>query len=135
MSGASSPSRLLGIVRGVWIVGFLIGTTTHVADLVLAGTNVYDGFPIAIRLFWVSLTVLDPLVAALLWFRLRAGVVLGVAVILADIAINWSVFSTIGGLSLFGVVAQSLFAAFVLMTARPLWGSSRVAVASPEHPA
>jgi len=115
MSGPAS------VIRVVWIVGYLIGTTTHVADLVLGGAETYAGFPSGLRLFWASLTVLDPLIVILLLLRRRLGVVLGVAVIVVDIAVNWTVFATIGGLSLFGVVNQTLFALFVLATARTLW--------------
>ncbi|MCS5714599.1 hypothetical protein NVV95_08540 [Herbiconiux sp. CPCC 205716] len=41
--------------------------------------------------------------------------------IVADIAVNWTVFFVVGGLSLFGVSSQSLFAVLILVTARPLW--------------
>ncbi|WP_154794557.1 hypothetical protein [Occultella kanbiaonis] len=117
-----TPSVLvLRVVQGVWIVGFLIGTGTHVADLVAGGTGAYEGFPTGVRLFWTSLTVLDAVTAVLIVLRLRAGIVLGAAVILAAIAVNWTVFATVGGLALFGVVSQTAFAAFILVTMRVLW--------------
>lgn len=105
----------------LWVIGFLIGTTTHTADLILGGLNVYSGFPPGVRLFWVALTILDPITAALIIVRRRSGLVLGSAVIIADIVVNWTVFALIGGLSLFGVISQSLFAVFIFVTARPLW--------------
>lgn len=105
----------------VWIVGFLIGTTTHVLDLVAGGLETYAEFPTALRLFWVSLTVIDPITAALLALRRRAGIVLALIVILADIAVNWTVFATVGGNPLFGVVNQTVFAAILLATAPILW--------------
>lgn len=105
----------------LWVIGFLIGTTTHTADLILGGVDVYGGFPPGVRLFWVTLTVLDPITAVLIILRRRAGIVLGIAVIVADIAVNWSVFVLLGGLSWFGVINQSLFAVLILATARPLW--------------
>lgn len=113
--------RALRIVRLLWVLGYLVGTTTHVVDLVLGGTEVYAGFPTAVRLFWVSLTVVDPLVIVLLLLRRRAGVVLGVVVIVVDVAVNGTVLATTEGLSPGGIVNQSLFAVFVLVTARPLW--------------
>lgn len=103
------------------MIGFLVGTTTHVADLVVGGMNAYSGFPPGVRLFWATLTILDPVTAALIILRRRSGIVLGSAVIIADIAVNWSVFAAVGGLSSFGVVNQSLFAGLILVTARPLW--------------
>ena len=69
----------------------------------------------------MSLTILDPVTAALIILRRRSGIVLGSAVIIADIAVNWTVFATLGGLSVFGVVNQSLFAVLIAVTARPLW--------------
>ncbi|MGD8167533.1 hypothetical protein ACEXOS_009965 [Herbiconiux sp. P16] len=103
------------------MLGFLVGTTTHTADLIIGGLNAYSDFPLGVRLFWVSLTFLDPATAALIIFRRRSGIVLGIAVIVADIAVNWTVFVMVGGLSLFGVLSQSLFAVLILVTARPLW--------------
>jgi hypothetical protein len=105
----------------MWVLGFLVGTTTHTADLIVGGSNAYSDFPLGVRLFWALLTILDPATAALIMFRRRSGIVLGIAVIVADIAVNWTVFALVGGLSLFGVISQSLFAALILVTARPLW--------------
>ena len=109
------------VIQVVWVTGYLIGTTTHVVDLIIGGSNTYEAFPLGLRLFWMSLTLLDPLVVVLLMLRRRAGVVLGLAVILADIAVNWTVFVTIGGHSLFGVVNQTAFAIFLVATAGVLW--------------
>ncbi|MFD6133786.1 hypothetical protein, partial [Isoptericola sp. NPDC060257] len=106
-------------MRLLWMAGFLVGTTTHVVDLVLGGADVYAGFPAGVRAFWVALTLVDPLVVALLLLRRRAGVVLGVVVMVADVAVNGTVLATTGE-GLTGLVPQSLFGAFVLVTARPL---------------
>ena len=113
--------RFARVIQGVWIAGFVIGTTTHVFDLVIGGANTYEPFPTALRVFWVSLTLFDPLVVALLVFRRRAGIVLGLAVILVDVVVNWTVFFTMGGLSLFGVVNQAAFGIFLFATATLLW--------------
>ncbi|KQP54558.1 hypothetical protein ASF51_14710 [Agreia sp. Leaf283] len=105
----------------MWVIGFLVGTTTHTADLIMGGVDAYSGFPLGVRLFWVTLTILDPATALLIICRRRSGVVLGNAVIIADIAVNWTVFAVVGGLSYFGVISQSLFAVLIVVTARPLW--------------
>ncbi|WP_051208247.1 hypothetical protein [Propionicicella superfundia] len=112
--------RALRVIHLLWIAGFLVGTVSHVLDLAAAGTEVYAGFPAGLRVFWISLTVLDLLVVGLLAFRRVAGVVLAVVVILADIAVNWIVFATIGGNPLYGVVNQTVFAVFLLVTAPSL---------------
>jgi hypothetical protein len=121
MIALAASARALRVFQVVWVLGFLVGTTTHTADLIVGGVNAYSDFPLRVRLFWVSLTILDPVTAALIIFRRRSGIVLGIAVIVADIAVNWTVFAVVGGLSLFGVISQSLFAVLILVTARPLW--------------
>ncbi|MGA1838843.1 hypothetical protein VD659_18140 [Herbiconiux sp. 11R-BC] len=121
MIALAASARALRVFQVVWVLGFLVGTTTHTADLIVGGLNAYSDFPLGVRLFWVSLTILDPATAALIIFRRRSGIVLGIAVIVADIAVNWTVFAVIGGLPLFGVISQSLFAVLILVTARPLW--------------
>ena len=114
------------VIHLLWAAGFLVGTTTHVVDLVLSGTDVYTGYPVGVRLFWVALTVVDPLVVALLLLHRRAGVVLGVVVMVADVAVNGTVLATTGE-GLAGLVPQSLFGVFVLVTARPLAARFRAA--------
>ncbi|MFB2582362.1 hypothetical protein ACEXQD_14025 [Herbiconiux sp. P15] len=121
MIALAASARALRVFQVLWVLGFLVGTTTHTADLIVGGANAYGDFPLGVRLFWVSLTILDPATAALIIFRRRSGIVLGIAVIVADIAVNWTVFVLVGGLSLFGVISQSLFAVLILATARPLW--------------
>jgi hypothetical protein len=121
MIALAASARALRVFQVMWVIGFLVGTTTHTADLILGGLDVYSGFPPGVRLFWVTLTVLDPVTAVLIILRRRSGIVLGSAVIIADIAVNWTVFALLGGLSWFGVICQSLFAVLIFVTARPLW--------------
>lgn len=92
--GGVRLSLVTRLIIAVWAIGFAVGTTTHTIDLVSRGFAAYEGFPEPVRWFWVSLTVLDPLVFALLLLRRRIAVPLGVVVMLADIAVNWAVFAT-----------------------------------------
>lgn len=117
----TTSDRLRSAIQVVWIAGFLIGTASHVLDLIAGGADTYGAFPPALRAFWLSLTVLDPLTALLILLRKRAGIILGIVVILADIAVNWTVFFTIGGNPLLGVMNQTLFAVVLLATAPALW--------------
>ncbi|MDR6866581.1 hypothetical protein J2Y69_001174 [Microbacterium resistens] len=117
----TTSDRIRSAVQVVWIAGFLIGTASHILDLIAGGTDTYGGFPPALRAFWLSLTVLDPLTALLVLLRKRAGIILAIVVMLTDIAVNWTVFFTIGGNPLFGVVNQTLFAVVLLATAPALW--------------
>ena len=119
------PTTSTRLIIGVWAIGFVVGTITHTIDLVTGGFNVYAGFPEPVRWFWISLTVIDPLVVILLIRRSRATAPLGVLVMIADLAVNWTVFFTVGGLSLVGVLTQSIFGAFVFVTAAHVWRKLR----------
>lgn len=112
--------RLTRAARWLWVAGFGVGACTHVLDLVAGGAQVYAGFPTAVRVFWVSLTVLDPLAVVLVLRRRRAGVALGVAVMVADVAVNWTVHAVVGGGSPRGLVTLTAFGVLVLATAVPL---------------
>ena len=116
---------LTRVVRLVWIAGFLVGSTTHVLDLVQGGVAVYAGFPDAVRLYWVSLTLLDPMTVVLTALRRRAGVVLGVAIMVSDVAVNATVAATTDGLGLRGLVLQVAFGLVVVTTAPLLWRAAR----------
>lgn len=116
-----AAQRVRLVILLAWIAGFLVGTATHAIDLVAGGVDAYSGFPTPLRIFWVALALLDPLTALLLALRRRAGIVLGLVVILTDVAVNWTVFFALGGLSLFGVLCQALFAALLVGTAPILW--------------
>lgn len=117
-------SRGIAVIRVVWALGFLVGTTTHVIDLVLGGPGVYAGFPDGVRLFWVSLTLLDPLAIVLIALRLRLAVVLAAVIMVADVAVNGVMVAT-RGLPLPGLVNQVAFGLFVLATAPLVWRQSR----------
>ncbi|MFW6774614.1 hypothetical protein ACOACO_10045 [Nocardioides sp. CPCC 205120] len=125
---------LTRVVRLVWVAGFLVGTTTHVVDLVDGGRDVYAGFPIGVRAYWVSLTVLDPVAAVLTALRRRSGVVLGVAIMVSDVAVNATVLATTTGLGSWGLILQAAFGAVVAATAPRLWraaADARGAASSP----
>ena len=67
---------------------FCYGTVLHVVQLATGGWDPYPRFPGWLVAYFVWLTVLDPLAAALLWLRRRAGLALGCAVLVTDAAAN-----------------------------------------------
>lgn len=105
------------LVQLVWILGFLVGTTTHVIDLIARGLDAYEDYTPPVRVFWASLTVLDPLTVVLLALRRPVGVILGLVVILADIAVNWTVFATYPDTPIWGILNQTAFAVILVTTA------------------
>lgn len=117
------PRALLDrVVLLLWCLGFAVGTATHLTDILLRGVFAYTYAPLWMNAFWTSLTVLDPLVVLLLIVARRAGIVLGVAVMVADLAIN-TYAGTLPSMSAasYQLVLQWIFGLFVLITAGRLW--------------
>ena len=102
-------------VVGVLVAGFAIGTITHTLHLVNVGWVVFDDAPVWMNVYWTALTALDPLAAVLLLWRRTAGLALGAAIIVSDVAIN---SHALYGLGLpFGFLSlqlQTLFCGFLL---------------------
>ncbi|TCR26492.1 hypothetical protein [Streptomyces sp. BK205] len=109
----------------VYVLGFLEGTAAHGYFLAMGGLDVYDYAPLPVQLLFHVLLLLDPLVAFVIIRGRPAGPLLAAAVMLADLAGNWSAawsavmahpaafFRPVGLLSI------TLFGAFVLLTALP----------------
>jgi hypothetical protein len=64
------------------------GTVVHVVQLAAADLRPYPWAPTWLAAYFVSLTVLDPLAALLLWLRRRAGLLLAIGVLVTDAAAN-----------------------------------------------
>jgi hypothetical protein len=77
------PRRVRAVV-GVGIVVMAYGTVAHLIQL-RAG---YPWAPTWLAVYFTSLTLFDPLAAALLWFRRRAGLYLAAGVLATDAAAN-----------------------------------------------
>jgi hypothetical protein len=101
------------LILSIQAICMLMGTYTHVAWTVRHGF-LYPDVNIYSRLFWDSLTFLDPLAALLLFIRPRAGIILVAAIILLDVLHN----ILIGYLLDPYVLLQLLFGIFVWTTLR-----------------
>ena len=119
--GAGRGSRATGIVLGIWVLCFLIGTFTHTRTLLGHGWLPYDWVPLPVNIFWTLLTFADPLAALLLLVRRNVGIVLGLAIMIADVAINTWVAShhDFSG----PLQAQTLFLGFTLGSFRLIWNA------------
>ncbi|MFG3105132.1 hypothetical protein [Streptomyces tendae] len=111
----------------LYLIGFAEGACAHVSDLVQDGIHAYAAFPhVFIRVFFVSLVVLDPLVVMLVGLVRRSGVWWGSAVMTLDVAANWiSNWASVKGdpmqlLQPVGLTAITLFGLFVLVSCLPL---------------
>ncbi len=83
-----SRTRIERIVVAILVAGFAIGTTTHLLHLLRRGWIVFEAAPAWMNLYWAALTAIDPCAALLLWLRRPAGLALGTAIIVSDVAIN-----------------------------------------------
>jgi hypothetical protein len=89
----------------------------HARDIVNGGWLPYKSAPTAVNRYWTSLTALDLLAAALLFFRPRAGLLLTLAIIVSDVGINsWVQYSTVNEVWYrdCSLQLQTLFLGFVL---------------------
>ncbi|MGI9825074.1 hypothetical protein [Agromyces sp. Marseille-Q5079] len=128
-------TRATWLVLAAWVAGFTVGTVFHLIELLTQGFDVYGSMPGWLRVFWVSLTVIDPFVVILLLLRSRAGIWLGCAVMVADVVVNWSVALSIPGATGPGLITQPLFLIFLLGTAPLLWKAFPSPAADPpRHP-
>lgn len=109
------------VVRLIWSLAFLGGASTHARDLIAGGWLPYRAAPLPLNIFWSALLPIDLAVAALLWWRARWGVMLDVAVMLVDVAVNTEVVRRAGVPMHWMVQLQILFLGFVLGSAPLLW--------------
>jgi hypothetical protein len=114
-------------VLAVYLIGFTDGTAAHARDLARAGFHAYSGFPqVPLRVFFVSLILLDPLVVLLAALVLPAGIWLASVVMVLDIAANatgnWPRIRHDPGWLIrpAGLLLIIVFGAFVLATAPAL---------------
>ncbi|MFF3138731.1 hypothetical protein [Streptomyces mirabilis] len=77
-------------VLAVHVIGFLEGACVHILDVARDGIHAYASFPqVPLQVFFVSLAILDPLVAVLVGLVRREGVWLASAVMVTDVFANW----------------------------------------------
>jgi hypothetical protein len=111
----------------VYVIGFLEGACAHFRDLFRGGIHAYASWPhVSIQVFFVSLVVLDPLVAVLVALGRRHGVWLASGVMVLDVSANWIGNwrwlrdDPAGLLSSGGLLSITLFGLFVVASVLPL---------------
>ncbi|MFF5971026.1 hypothetical protein ACFY7C_05805 [Streptomyces sp. NPDC012769] len=109
------------LVVAVWVAGLLVGTVTHLGDLLTEGPFAHREFaPAWLDLYWSSLAVVDPLAAVLLLRGRRVGVDLLLAVLATDLAADaYAVLVLLDGspAGTGGLGRVLAFGLFVLVTA------------------
>jgi hypothetical protein len=80
--------QFIRVIVAVVVLLLAYGTVVHVVQLVSSGFDPYPGLPGWLRIYFVALTVLDPLAAVLLTRRHRSGVALATMVLVSDAVAN-----------------------------------------------
>ena len=95
---------------------FLVAGSTHGRDIWRGGFFPYQTVAMPINAFWTALCPLDLTVAALVWWRPKSAVLLGLGILLVDVGVNsWlTYFSGLHVESFEPLQAQSLFLGFVI---------------------
>lgn len=118
------------VVRVIWAACLLIGGLNHARILLQHGLFWdYDGVGLASAVYWSSLTILDPVVAALLFVSPKTGILGAIVLIVTNVIHNLYArepFASIGELLTRAVsnpftISQIGFMVFVLATARIAW--------------
>ncbi|KQM66673.1 MULTISPECIES: hypothetical protein [unclassified Sphingomonas] len=116
------------IALTVQTLGFSAGAFNHGLDFLRFGWRPYRWAPLpAFELYWSALLFLDLAVVVLLASgRIRPGLLLGVAIMVSDVAIN-ILATRLAGFSDFGVALlwQSAFLGFVLGSIGFLWSATK----------
>ena len=121
------------IVRSIWAACLLIGGANHAHILIRHGLCWdYGGVGWASAAYWSSLTILDPLAAAVLFARPKAGIVGTIVLIATNVVHNLAVTAHYSAEGEFlarvvnpFVAAQIAFLIFVGATARIAWQGVR----------
>jgi hypothetical protein len=117
------------IVRSIWAVCLLAGALNHLRILLRHGLFWdYGGVASASAAYWSSLTILDPLAAALLFARPKAGIAAAIALIVTNVLHNLAVTAHYAPQGAFldrasnpFMLSQIGFMLFVGATARIAW--------------
>lgn len=118
------------IIRAIWAACLLLAALNHARILLQHGLSWdYGGVGGPSAAYWTSLTLIDPLVAALLFVRPRIGIPAAVVLIVSNVVHNLAVtarytpegkFLTLAASSP-QIISQIAFLLFVAATARMAW--------------
>lgn len=114
-----------GVLRAIYAVCLLAGMSTHAAILWQHGLLWdYGGVPQLTRVYWTSLTLLDPLAVLLLFVSPRIGLIATLSIISTDVAHNLWFFERYHVPFNWVLAAQCVFLVFVAITFPSAWRAS-----------
>jgi hypothetical protein len=113
------------VVRAILAAGLAAAGAMHVVVLLERGPVGSSDQPLVFNVFWTSLAVADPLGALLLNVRPRAGIVVTLAIMIADVSVNLPAFGHLGPFSPanWRLWVQIGFALFAMVAAPRVWAA------------
>ena len=114
----------VNVIICIYLLAFLIATSTHSYDLYIGGFLPYVKSPLWANIYWTSLTFLDPLSIIILLVNIRIGLVFYILIIVSDVIINiYFTISSHGFLGLINLfmICQILFLIILLVTVKQVW--------------
>lgn len=115
------------LVPVTFILAFGVAAGNHVIDIARGGLFPYArwyGAPESLNVFWTSLTLLDPLAVLVLLYHVRAGYLVGLGIMFADVPVNVHASIHYWKLPLYqntSLIMQTAFLMFLLVTVRRVW--------------
>ena len=135
MPPRASRSGAARIVLAIQALCFAAGAFNHGRDFLIRGWRPYRFAPYpAFELYWSALILLDLMVVVLLLTgRIRPALLLGLAIMLSDVAINVSATHAMG-VATYGwpLLLQAMFLGFVVGSIGFLWNTGRMS--APHQP-
>lgn len=111
--------KTIKILLTIYILGFAIGTTTHVIDLLNHGLILNKDVPTWKNLYWVSLTFLDFLTIILILKRsIVPALIASNLIIISDVLINTNgfTFERFGNSDDYKIFLQIIFGLYILIS-------------------
>ena len=102
----------------IYLIGFSVGTTTHIIDLINHGWILNESVPLWKNMYWVSLTFFDFLAILLILSDIKSALILSNLIIISDVIINTDGFTAhwLGFTDAYRVVLQLLFCLYIMIT-------------------
>jgi hypothetical protein len=97
----------------MYIIGFLVGFTTHTIDLINGGFLPYNQVPLWKNIYWTSLTVLDLAVCIIMLIKIKWGLIIANLIMISDVLINTRLLTIFSG---YKIGMQIVFCLFVMLT-------------------
>jgi hypothetical protein len=100
----------------IYLIGFSVGTTTHIIDLIIHGWILNESVPLWKNMYWVSLTFFDFLAILLILSDIKSALIISNLIIISDVIINTDGF-TANWLDLhYKVILQLIFCLYIVIT-------------------